>query len=113
MPLRDKPQAYIPRTILATTVFSTLMACSDLQSIPKSLRCVISLGLCPLALYSVLAREKNIHGLGDAKARLQELEKAISRGECVTSEDVLWVGRGAWNGVDWGYVAKHIPAKIE
>lgn len=84
-----------PRTLLATTLFSTLIAHSEnLQRIPKSLRYLISLGVCPIALFYILAREKNIRGLCVIKARLQVLEATVRRSEFVNSEDILWIGQG-------------------
>jgi hypothetical protein len=100
----------ILRTFLASALLSILLASTrrtqsqPLHVIPRLLQPLIPLIPFPLAIYFIAVRERGISCVNAARARLEDIQIAVERSEKVSNEDISWLAKSEWDGVDWSTI---------
>jgi len=97
-------------TLLASALLSILLT-SNRRGQPQLLRLMpglfqplIPLAPLPIAIYFIVAREHRISCVNAAKDRLNDLRAAVDRLEHVSVDEVKWIGKTKWDGVDWSFI---------
>lgn len=99
----------ILRTFLASAFLLILLASTrgaqsqPLHVIPRRLQHLIPLIPFPLAIYFIAVREWRISCVNAARARLEDIQIAVERSEKVSNEDITWLAKSEWDGVELGY----------
>lgn len=98
------------RTLLGSVLLSILFTPSrrgeapPLRLTPGLFQRLIPLAPSPIAIFFIVAREREISRVRAAKTRLGGLRAAVDRSEHLSVGDVKWIGKRKWDGVDWGFI---------
>ncbi|KAF3099953.1 hypothetical protein TWF569_003925 [Orbilia oligospora] len=74
------------------------------QRIQGSARSFIPLLPSPITLYLVASRERSIRRTRISIARLNHIRESVALSTFVPSENISWLRRDTWDGVDWDRV---------
>ena len=75
-----------------------------LRLIPGCLQPLIPLIHSPLAIYFIVAREREISCANLARDRLEDIRAAVDQSEPVSVDEVSWLRQRKWDGIDWSLI---------
>jgi hypothetical protein len=95
------------RTLIASVLLSILLIPSkrgESRLIPRLFQPLVPLAPLPIAIHSIIARERGISRVEVAKVRLDDLRAAVNQSEHLSVDDVKWIRKREWDGIDWSFI---------